>query len=328
MSKEPAMSTELNSVSDENDDFSEELLSDLKDFADAIDHTPTQMEMEDYGPRTVSVYVEQFETWEQALQSADLEKDRINSKFTVQDLIDEIRRVADICGHIPTIEEFDDKSEISSSTYYNHFGSWQSAIDESDLMDEYEPPCLFDIQSEDLLDEIRRLTSVLGRAPTIAEMNELGEYSERTYQRRFGSWLQSLETAGVADDKQEPEKTQISKEELLSSLQAVARKLDRSPSFEDMREHGKYGPTTYSYRFGSWNEALKAAELQPRRSSNTQIPEHELITELRRLAKELGHVPQRKEMDDGGNHSGMTYYNRFGSWQNSIKEAGISEMDL
>ena len=301
------------------------LIENLKEFALGLGHTPTQKEMREKGPHASSTYVSRFGTWNEAVQEAGLEPNIQGSKPSDQDLIDELERVAAVLGRIPTQEEFEQESELSTSTYYTHFDTWKAAINKGNLEEKYDLLSGFDISSEDLLDEIKRFVSVLGRAPTIAEMNELGAYSERTYRRRFGSWSRSLERAGVEESERERDKTQITEQELIAALQALANELGRSPSFEDMRNSGKYGAATYLYRFGSWNQALRAAGLQPRLDSSDQIPDRNLIIELRRLAGELGHIPQRKEMENAGEYSGMTYYNRFGSWKESLSVAGFSE---
>lgn len=300
------------------------LLENLKEFAFDLNSTPTQKEMRQEGPHASSTYVKRFGTWNKAVRKAGLEPNTQGSKFSDQDLIDELERVATTLGHIPTQEEFGEKSEVSVSSYYNHFDTWKSAIKNGDLEERYDPPSEFDISTENLIDEIKKFESVLDRAPTIAEMDELGAYSERTYRRRFGSWSRSLEKANV-NNQQKQDKTRISKQKLIVALRTLADELGRSPSFEDVWNHGKYGAATYLYRFGTWNKALEAAGLQPRLDRSEQIPDRDLIIELRRLAGELGYIPRRKEMEDMGEYSGATYYNHFGSWKESLDKAGFSK---
>lgn len=302
-----------------------DLMESLKEFALKLGHTPTQKEMRQEGPHASSTYVTRFGTWNEAVQEAGLEPNIQHSKLSDEDLLNELKRVTEIFGKIPTQGQFEEESDISISTYYNHFDAWEVAIKRCDFEDDYDTPSEFEISTTDLLDEIKYLTSVLGRAPTITEMDELGAYSERTYRRRFESWKRSLEKANVNDNEQTRDKTQITEQELLAALRTLADELGRPPSFEDMHDHGKYGAATYLYRFGSWNQALRAARLQPRPVRSDQIPERDLIIELRRLAGELGHLPQRKEMEDLGAYSGMTYYNRFGSWNDSLDKAGFQK---
>lgn len=55
---------------------------------------------------------------------------------------------------------------------------------------------------------------------------------------------------------------QIPKEELIADLQRVAEELGGSPSTSEYAEHGGYGVSTLSNRFGSWNGAKDAAGLE------------------------------------------------------------------
>lgn len=48
----------------------------------------------------------------------------------------------------------------------------------------------------------------------------------------------------------------------------------------------------------------------------------DLQEELHRLADELGHPPTLQDVRDDGEYAAMTYYNRFGSWRESLAAAG------
>jgi hypothetical protein len=317
-----AAGLELNTGNTELSDAT--LIENMRDFALALDRTPTQKAMIEEGPHAPSTYVNHFGTWNEAVRKAGLEPNTQGSKPSDQDLIDELERVTMNLGKIPAQREFKQESEMSISAYHNHFGTWKAAIETSGLKKEYDSASGFHISTEDLIAELKRLESTLDQAPTISKMDEFGAYSERTYRRRFGSWSNALERAGIAD-QQKQDNTRITEQELIAALQALSDKLGRSPCFEDMIEDGRYGAATYLYRFGSWNQALIVAGLQPRPDQTDQIPDRDLIIELRRLSGELGHLPKRKEMENMGRYSGATYYDRYGSWRESLSKAGFSE---
>lgn len=50
---------------------------------------------------------------------------------------------------------------------------------------------------------------------------------------------------------------------LIDDLKRVFEKIGRAPSYEDMREHGKYYPATAQRRFGSWENAKRAIGWTP-----------------------------------------------------------------
>lgn len=53
------------------------------------------------------------------------------------------------------------------------------------------------IPDDALLDELRRLADELERPPTSIEMDDHGIHSSTTYRRRFGSWVDALDRAGL-----------------------------------------------------------------------------------------------------------------------------------
>lgn len=71
----------------------------------------------------------------------------------------------------------------------------------------------------------------------------------------------------------------------------------------------------------NWNQALQRAGLDV--YCAWDVSEEDLISELNRLADELGHVPRRDEMRDQGKWSGTIYQERFGSWNEALAAAGF-----
>lgn len=175
-------------------------------------------------------------------------------KYTTQELVDEINRVAENVGRAPTLQDMRDEGKHSATTYYNRFGSWKEALIAAGYEarePEKEAPV------DELLSEIGRLADEYGHAPSAKEMNEDGEYWASTYCRRFGSWNDAIRESG---HEPTPESTQISDDELLAEVQRLAEELGSLPSFNDMAEHGKYAPQTYVRHFGSWNAAINKAD--------------------------------------------------------------------
>ncbi|RZV10875.1 hypothetical protein BDK88_2078 [Natrinema hispanicum] len=55
----------------------------------------------------------------------------------------------------------------------------------------------------------------------------------------------------------------FSREELITELQRLGDVVDRPPTVSQMTELGRYSPSPYKRRFGSWVEALRAAGFEP-----------------------------------------------------------------
>lgn len=57
---------------------------------------------------------------------------------------------------------------------------------------------------------------------------------------------------------------ELTDDELTTELQCLAGALDKIPSTMEMKKHGKYSYLVYYIHFGSWPEALDAANLDSR----------------------------------------------------------------
>ena len=117
-----------------------------------------------------------------------------------------------------------------------------------------------------------------------------------------------------------------SDEELLEDIRTVAAIVERTPSIQDYRDHGEYAATTITRRFESWQDAVSQAGFEPH-AAETEIPEGELLAELRRLAEEHGTPATAEVMNDEGAYWVSTYRRRFGSWGNALAEAGFEPAD-
>ncbi|QLH81254.1 homing endonuclease associated repeat-containing protein [Halosimplex pelagicum] len=171
----------------------------------------------------------------------------------------------------------------------------------------------------DLLSEIERLADELGHPPSLTEVREHGQYSVTTYYDRFGSWQDAVEAAGY--DPQAPT-TEIPESELLAELRELAEEFGEPPSAAQMDADGEYWASTYRDRFGSWNEAIEAAGLEPT-DEPSQIPDSDLLAEINRLADDLGDPPTFQEMDEQGEYAARVYVSHFGSWNAAIEAAGF-----
>ena len=125
------------------------------------------------------------------------------------------------------------------------------------------------IPREDLIAELTRLADELEKVPTAREMNEHGAYSYETYHNRFGSWNEALTAAGYQPRPNTKTPT-IERNDLIAELTRLGDELDKPPTSDEMVEHGAYSSHTYKDRFGSWNEALKAAGFRQRPVGQTR----------------------------------------------------------
>jgi hypothetical protein len=110
----------------------------------------------------------------------------------------------------------------------------------------------------------------------------------------------------------------VSNEELLNDLRRVASGLGRSPRYEEFRKHSRFSSRLFDKRFGSWNEALKAAGLEVELRQN--VSDEELFENLEKVWTVLGRQPRREEVRKPISlFSGGTYERRFGGWRPALE---------
>lgn len=228
------------------------------------DSPPTQEQVQTHGEYSPWLYIDRFESWIAALDAAGFEiYPRVTPdacSATTEELQTSLQRIARTINRTPTAAEMDRYGEYTSLIYQAEFGSWEAAVEAAELA----PPAASRravYPEAELLDHLRDVAAELGRAPTVTEMNERDGPTALTYQHRYGSWNAALTEAGV--EPSAPKSNGISDEALLAELQTLATELDTTPTRQAMNEHGEYSPTTYARRFGSWNAALRAANLPP-----------------------------------------------------------------
>jgi len=302
-----------------------ELLDRLRGFADELGATPSKAQMRERGPHAPSTYASRFGSWSDALEAAGFEPQTSATGISEDELLGDLRRVAGRLDRRPTSEEYDEHGRYSDSTYFRRFDSWADALERAGVTDRYEPAPATQYTTDELLGELSRLGEALGRPPTHGEMDRLGEYSPGTYRRRFGSWRDALVEAGFESGAADrpTARRQIATELLLAEIRRLADENGRPPTYQEIEADGRYAGATYLDRFGAWNDALEAAGYDGRTCRREKIPARELVRELRALAVDIGSRPYRKTMDERGPYSGMTYYNRFGSWQGALDAAGL-----
>lgn len=289
-----------------------ELLNELNRLHDELGNVPRREDMNTYGKYSEGPYYDRFGNWTNALESAGIEP-KFHREFDEDDLIKDIQDVADQLGRPPLRKEMGEYGKFSISTFARYFDSWSDAIRTAG----YEPILERDIPEKDLLASLRAFTSSLGRPPTREEMDAEGPYSGSTYVRTFGGWSNALRAIGETPNRHlDPKRS-----ELLAEL----HRLNEDYEFVTttvMTQYGKYGANTYIRRFGSWNDALRAADITPHHEHN--IPESTLIDAMVSLADRLGRSPTANEMNQFGLYSEAVYFKAFGSWNNALRASGFS----
>jgi hypothetical protein len=228
------------------------LLDALQALADALNTTPTRAQMDAHGRYSHRPYYTAFGSWNAALRAAGFVPNHEND-VADEDLLDELRRLDDELNRTPRSEDMADHGAFDPSTYYRHFGSWPDAKAAAGL----DPTTTTSrrIPDDELIRDLRRLKAELGRTPRQIDVTEYGEYSPRPYYRRWDSWDDVLDAAGLEIDRNPG----VSRDDLLAELQRLGDELGHTPRFNEMNQHGRYSVWPYLRAFEGWNDALRAA---------------------------------------------------------------------
>ena len=105
----------------------------------------------------------------------------------------------------------------------------------------------------------------------------------------------------------------VSDEELLADLRSVAANLGKATvGQKEYRRLGRYDDTTASRRFGTWNNALRAAGLEL--SNELGLTEERLFENILALWSHYGRQPRRRELAmPPSTVSQSPYLRKFGS---------------
>lgn len=205
----------------------------------------------------------------------------------------------------------------------------------------------------EVAESLRELTRKLGRFPRQTDVYQIsakgGFPSLQTIRKRYGSLGRAAQllgldrVVGVSVSKPAPHGRRIwTEDEIIESLRALTRRLERSPRYIDVDEASRQGLTpstsTLENRFGTFNKALKAAraaelvpDLPPDWSHRMmKYTKKDVVRSLRDLAEHLGHVPTLSEINESSRLGVCPSENRiirkFGSLEKARRAAGLYEM--
>ena len=294
------------------DEIKQEMLAEVERLATELDKTPSQREMNEQGRFSVKLYQKKFGTWNKSLNEADLSLNK-EANVSDADLLAELRRLSNEIGEIPTSRDMAEKGRYAPSTYSTAFGTWNKAVKEANL----DIIRLREVPESELLDELESLADQLGQSPTFREMEKQGRFGARTYSSAFGSWNNALREANLDVNKEQD----IPRSDLLDEVKRLEEEQSRVPTSLMMDKIGRFTVSTYNRVFGSWNEALREAGCSLNNRNN--IPEAELLDEIKRLQSELGRTPTAIDMESKGEFGWATYETAFGSWNAAVQEAGF-----
>jgi hypothetical protein len=177
---------------------------------------------------------------------------------------------------------------------------------------------------KELRDEMYRVSEEHcdGQAPKHHEMDEYGDIKGGAYTYRFDTWNNALKKFGFEINQEK-----YSDEEVLKEIRRVSEKFFDSQSYSkrDFHEFSDMAKPTPRNHFGTWNQALEEAGLQPVVEKN--IETRRLVNEIQRVSKEYcdNERPRTDDMIEHAKFAFDCYHRR--SWERLLKEAGFEPFE-
>lgn len=186
------------------------------------------------------------------------------------------------------------------------------------------------VSEEELLDDLKRVADLYQKNTiTRDEYKKYGKYGTNTFTRRFGGWNSAVERCGLRVNEKQRYAAKatytapfVTDEELIADLLRVSKALGKNQfSSGEYQKQGIYSKDTYFKHFGSWNNSLAAANLQPySHVPGRKISSEDLFQEIERIWILLGRQPTSSDIQKGvSQYSLNTFTRHFGSWRSTLE---------
>lgn len=261
-------------------------------------------------------------------------------------------------GRRPGRDEMDKPpSRISSHAYRKRWTKWTTALaafldwinaqssvsdDDRRFIDQTAHPKKPRIHSDEaILEEIRRVAKITGGKVTKRSFADNSPMGAALVRKRFGSWWDALGKAGIRRFDGQKKR---SKDEYFENLLAVWTHYGRQPTTSEMNKPpSKIRVPSYHARWKNWTNAVAAflayvdtssdisdelklslrQGFRPYKSKKWYTVEN-MLSEIRRASKKLGgKTLTQKFFEQESGICSQTVTNRFGSWRQALKEAGL-----
>ena len=188
------------------------------------------------------------------------------------------------------------------------------------VLDEYRG----ELTDEEILKDIERVAKLVNTDYlSISMYKKHGKYSQTAIQGHFGTWANALGLLGLrsGQNRTQSERQRITDDMLFEDVRLVSNYLKQlTVSYNDYATYGKYAATYIFKRFGTWNNFLIKANLEPTDFDKHKITPMECFTEIERVWRLLGRQPKGADFENGTfKISRDTFKRRFGSWRKALE---------
>jgi hypothetical protein len=180
---------------------------------------------------------------------------------------------------------------------------------------------------DELIQLVKDWDARLPGALTLDEFCRRTEVGSTTIQRRFGGWLGLRQRAGLQRRKSHLVNGRVhTREEFVEKLQQAVDEFGTYITQHEFCVWMGIAPNTINSYWGNWRKLRAAAGLPERKRQQAQYNDEDLMQELARLRRTLGHWPTSEEINLHGRFSYASYAARWGAMYR-VKDAYIRRVE-
>lgn len=202
-------------------------------------------------------------------------------RVSKEDIKQDILRVAEkLETDTLSSTDYDEHGNSSSTTARNRFGSWGEAVKAVELDS---PTTKRKIPTkEELWKDILRVDNKISGRPKRSNYKQIGEYSEHYIDKHFDSWNNVVEKLGY--ERYDPSNP-ATPADIVQDIKLVYKELGEVPTSNQYTKHGQYSINKITDKMGSWNKALRFANLPVNKThveykSDQEITREDLIEQV------------------------------------------------
>ncbi|MDP3370689.1 MAG: HNH endonuclease [Brevundimonas sp.] len=178
---------------------------------------------------------------------------------------------------------------------------------------------LTDYSDESVLDEVRRVARELGSERITRErFNQVARVSSTTLTRKFGSWFQAMDRAGVSQS-QAPRPVVVDRQTVVSAIRQYVENNPGSPPTRDAIE-GMLGlhRGAINHHLGHWKDCLSEAGVE-QSPLGRRYTDAECFENIVALWTHYGRQPNFAELKRPPSAVGpKAYIGRWGGWRAAL----------